>query len=84
MAHNGDPVLDRRGKVIGWVTSCAVDSEGLLTGQVFVDFKNAEEGTAIYIYQGAPDKAGEAPANLRVGEKSVLPTLAMIISRFPK
>ncbi len=30
MAHNGDPVLDKRGKVIGWVTSCAVDAEGYL------------------------------------------------------
>ena len=29
MAHLGDPVLDRRGKVIGTVTSCAVDAEGL-------------------------------------------------------
>ena len=33
MAHPGDPVLDGRGKVIGWVTSCAVDNEGYLTGQ---------------------------------------------------
>jgi len=84
MAHNGDPVLDRRGKVIGWVTSCAVDREGFLTGQAFVDFKNAEEGTTIYVYQNASDKEGEAPANLKIGDKSVLPTLAMIISRFPK
>ena len=30
MAHHGDPVLDKKGKVIGVVTSCAVDSEGYL------------------------------------------------------
>ena len=45
MAHNGDPVLDEKGKVIGVVTSCAVDTEGFLTGQAFVDLKYAVEGT---------------------------------------
>jgi len=83
MAHNGDPVLDRRGKVIGWVTSCAIDSEGYLTGQAFVDFKNAEEGTPVYVYQGAPEKGSKAPADFRINDKSVLPSLAMIVSRFP-
>jgi glycine hydroxymethyltransferase len=84
MAHNGDPVLDKRGRVIGWVTSCAVDSEGLLTGQAYLELKSAEEGTSIYIFQGAPDKAGKAPAELKVGEKATLPTPATVVSRFPK
>ena len=84
MAHNGDPVLDRRGKVIGWVTSCAVDREGFLTGQAFLDFKNAEEGAPVFIYQSAPDTTGKAPAELKMGEKSTLPTPATVISRFPK
>ena len=84
MAHNGDPVLDRRGKVIGWVTSCAVDREGFLTGQAFLDFKNAEEGAPVFIYQSAPDTTGKAPAELKMGEKSTLPTPATVVSRFPK
>ena len=84
MAHNGDPVLDRRGKVVGWVTSCAVDGDGFLTGQAFVDLKNSEEGSLIYIYQGAPDKASKAPAELQVGEKGLLPAPASVVSRFPK
>jgi len=33
MAHLGDPVVDKRGRVIGFVTSCAVDKEGFLTGR---------------------------------------------------
>ena len=41
MAHNGDPLLDKRGRVIGWVTSCAADMEGTLTGQAFVELKYA-------------------------------------------
>ena len=32
----GDPVLDRRGKVVGTVTSCAIDTEGFLLGQAIV------------------------------------------------
>ncbi|MEW5869874.1 MAG: glycine cleavage system aminomethyltransferase GcvT [Chloroflexota bacterium] len=84
MAHNGDPVLDRRGRVIGWVTSCAADSQGFLTGQAFLDLKNAEEGTPILIYQSAPDKTGKAPADFVLGDKSLIPTPATVVSRFPK
>jgi glycine hydroxymethyltransferase len=84
MAHPADPVMDTRGKVTGWVTSCAVDSQGYLTGLVFMDLKHAEEGVALYIYQGAPEALGKSPVALKVGDKSILPSLATIISRFPK
>lgn len=83
MAHNGDPVLDKRGKVIGWVTSCAVDSEGYLIGQAYVDLKSAAEGTPILVYQSAPKESGKAPADLKNGDKVNLPTPAVIVSRFP-
>jgi glycine hydroxymethyltransferase len=84
MAHHGDPVIDRHGKVTGWVTSCAVDSEGYLTGQAFVETKNADEGTALFIYQSASVQAGKPPAQLSLGEKTILPTPATVVSRFPK
>mgnify|MGYP000566120025 CR=1 FL=1 len=84
MAHQGDPALDRRGRVVGWVTSCAIDSDGFLTGQAYVDLKCAEEGTPLYIFQGAPESAGKAPAELRLGDRATLPTPAVVISRFPK
>ncbi|MFN2127591.1 MAG: hypothetical protein ACK2TU_06995, partial [Anaerolineales bacterium] len=82
MAHQGDPVLDKRGRVIGWVTSCAVDSEGRLTGQAFIDFKNSEKGTDIYIFQGAESKPGKSPAEFEVGDKTQLPSHARVVSRF--
>jgi glycine hydroxymethyltransferase len=84
MAHNADPVLDAKGKVIGVVTSCAVDKEGFLTGQAYLDLKNAVEGTPIFIYQGAPKMAGKAPAELVAGDRVTLPTPAVVVSRFPK
>jgi glycine hydroxymethyltransferase len=84
MAHLGDPVLDAKGRVIGMVSSCAIDSDGLLTGQAFVDLKSSVEGTPIWIYQGKPKTTGKAPADLKPGERVTLPTPAAILSRFPK
>jgi glycine hydroxymethyltransferase len=84
MAHNADPVLDKKGRTIGFVTSCAIDSEGFLTGQAYIDLKSAEEGALIHIYQGAPRTTGKIPADLGVGDRVTLPTPAVIISRFPK
>ena len=84
MAHQHDPVLDQKGKVIGTVTSCAVDAEGFLTGQACVDLKSSEEETPIWIFQGSPTKANKAPSELNLGDRVTLPTPAVILSRFPK
>ena len=64
MAHNGDPVLDKRGRVIGWVTSCAADMDGTLTGQAYVELKYAEEGTPIFVYQSAPQGGRPGPGRV--------------------
>ncbi|HEX8990219.1 MAG TPA: glycine cleavage system aminomethyltransferase GcvT, partial [Anaerolineales bacterium] len=70
MAHNGDPVVAKDGQSIGWVTSCAVDSERFLTGQAFLPFAFAAEGTPILIHQGG---VMDRPA-----------TPAKVVSRFPR
>ena len=84
MAHNGDPVLDKKGKVIGWVTSCSLDSAGYLTGQAYVGLASAVEGTPIFIYQGAPKDGSKAPAKMLSGDKVTLPGSAVVVSRFAK
>ena len=84
MAHNGDPIVDKKGKVIGWVTSCSLDMEGYLTGQAYVTLANAAEGTPLFIYQGAPKEAGVAPAEMTLKDKATLPGAAVVVSRFPK
>ncbi len=84
MAHNGDPVVDKKGKVIGWVTSCSLDSQGYLTGQAYVTLPNAVEGTPIFIFQGAPKDAGVAPSAMTLKDKAILPGAAVVVSRFPK
>jgi len=83
MAHPGDPILDKRGKVVGWVTSCAADVEGFLLGQAFVDLKNGPVDTPLFIIQSAPAKAGKAPAELELGDRGIVPTQAAVIRRFP-
>ncbi len=84
MAHLGDPVVDWRGRVLGHVTSCAVDMEGFLTGQAYIDSRSAEKGTIIYIYQGAPKDTSKILGALKVGERVILPSPAHILRRFPK
>jgi glycine hydroxymethyltransferase len=70
MAHNGDPVVGADGKRIGFVTSCAIDGNRFITGQAFVPFAYAKEGTPIAIYQGG------------VMDRSA--TAAKVVSRFAK
>jgi len=84
MAHLGDPVIDNHGKVIGTVTSCAINSEGSLTGQAYVSKKYAREDTELLIYQGSPQNAGKAPADLTSGDRVNLPARVTVIKRFPK
>lgn len=83
MAHNGDTVLDAKGKVIGKVTSCAIDKEGFLTGQAFVENRYAVEGTPISVFQGSSKLPSISPATLKAGDRISLPTPAVVVSRFP-
>jgi glycine hydroxymethyltransferase len=74
MAHQGDPVTDKDGKLIGEVSSCSLDSEGTLTGQAYIDKKFGKEGSTFMVYQGmhGKDIAGATP------------TEATVLSRFLK
>ena len=84
MAKPGDPVVDEKGKVIGQVTSCAIDRFGTLTGQAIVTLKHAVPETAVYIFQSASNKNSKAPADLVTGDKIAIPTMAKILTRFSK
>ncbi len=84
MAHAGDPVIDKKGKVIGEVTSCAIDSDGFLTGQAYLEDKSSQEGSIVFIYQGAPSSVGKNPDQLSSGDRIKLPNTAEIVSRFAK
>jgi glycine hydroxymethyltransferase len=83
MAHLGDPVVDKRGRVIGVVTSCAVDKEGYLTGQAYVEFKNAIRGTQLFIYQNA-HTGGRDLRHVEVGDRVIIPAVAEVVRRYLK
>jgi len=80
----GDPVLDRRGKVVGNVTSCAVDSEGFLTGLALVPAELATVGSQLLIYQlsGGTRKL-IAPDTIEMGKRLPVPGTATVLTRFP-
>jgi glycine hydroxymethyltransferase len=82
MAHSGDPVVDQRGKVIGFVTSCAVDREGYLLGLAHLERKALAEGTAIGIFQGGYVVAATPSGGPRAGDRLTVPTAATVLSRF--
>ena len=82
--EGGDPVLDRRGKVIGTVTSCAIDSEGYLLGQAVVPEAMSGAETAVYIYQlGGGQRPIRAADNVQPGARLPMPDAAMVLTRFP-
>ena len=84
-AHQGDPVLDRKGRVIGQVTSCSIDTDGFQVGLAYIQQEFGEEGTPVLVLAGAARiKPGKPPADLRPGDRIPLPEPATILSRFPK
>ena len=81
----GDPVVDKRGRVVGIVTSCSIDSEGYQLGQAYLKKAFLAEGSAIAIYTGAQRlKLRKAFGELALGDKAPIPDAATVLSRFPK
>jgi glycine hydroxymethyltransferase len=83
MAHPGDPVLDERGRVIGAVTSCAVDAEGFLPGQAYLESQYTQADTPIAVFQSASEKAQKPAHDLQPGDRVTLPEPATVLPRFP-
>jgi glycine hydroxymethyltransferase len=82
--HSGDPIVDKRGRVIGVVTSCSIDSEGYQLGQAYIKEDGIEPGTPVAIFCGsARAKADKALSQLTLGDKVTVPEPATILSRFP-
>ncbi|MGQ9887124.1 MAG: serine hydroxymethyltransferase [Aggregatilineales bacterium] len=83
--HQGDPLLDQKGRVVGIVTSCSIDSEGYQLGQAYVKLDYGAEGTTLGVFAGAGrTKVGKAPAELTLGDRFALPEPVIVLSRFPK
>jgi glycine hydroxymethyltransferase len=83
--NTGDPVVNKRGQVIGRVTSCSIDVEGFLLGLALVNRRYTEEGTPIGVFVlPSKPRAEKQKAELDVGDKTLLPVSATVLSRFPE
>jgi glycine hydroxymethyltransferase len=78
----GDPVMDKRGRVIGTVTSCAQDSEGFLLGLAVVEGSAAQEGNTLYV-AALPERMPEPLKPFAaIGSRALMPDAATVLSRF--
>jgi len=79
------PLVNKQGQMIGYVTSCSIDSEGVLLGLGIVDARFAKEGTPIGIFV-LPEKAQveKQKPELEMGDKVLLHVEATILRRFPE
>jgi hypothetical protein len=68
--NQGDRVVDRRGRVIGQVTSCAMDTEGYLVGMAYVDRRFAEPGEDIFVFAVSRAPSGKPLEELELGTGS--------------
>lgn len=82
--NQGDRVVDRRGRVIGQVTSCAMDTEGYLVGMALVDQRFAEPGEEIFVFAVARTPSEKPLEELELGDRVAMATPAKVLDRFPR
>lgn len=83
--HTGAPVVDRRGRYIGVVTSCALDTAGFQLGLALIDRRYHRPGNLIGIFpvsrRGKPEKPKR---EMGPGDQALLHEWAVILERRPE
>ncbi|UCC65010.1 MAG: glycine cleavage system aminomethyltransferase GcvT, partial [Anaerolineae bacterium] len=83
MPRQGDVVVSRKGRVVGAVTSCSIDSEGRLTGLAYVQKRYAKRGTRLGIFQVDSRTWSSRPlTDLKTGDQVQLHDDITVIGRF--
>ena len=85
MPKTGDPVVNKKGQAIGYVTSAAVDVDGIILGLAYIQSRYAKPGDEIGIFNvpGKPMVEKTNKADLAPGDKVSLPDAATLLPRFP-
>ena len=83
MPQQGDPVVSARGKVIGRVTSAAIDMEGNQLGQAYVKQRYQKRGTQLSVLV-TPRRQPKSQAELEIGDRTSLPITIEVLRRFPR
>jgi glycine hydroxymethyltransferase len=81
LPHTGDPVANRKGRLIGHVTSCSIDTEGHMLGLAIVEkrYNLPKTPIAIFTLGGKSLEQG-----LMRGKRVALPVEATVLTRFPE
>jgi glycine hydroxymethyltransferase len=79
--HLGDPVVNRKGQLIGHVTSCSIDVEGYLLGLAIVEQRYNVPETPVAIFPLGGKSLEEA---LMRGQRVTLPVEATVLTRLPE
>jgi glycine hydroxymethyltransferase len=83
MLSLGDVIVNRKGRVVGTITSCSIGGEGRLTGLGFVQDGNHEKGTRLGVYKLSSRTWETHPLDtLRPGDRLQLPENITVIPRF--
>jgi glycine hydroxymethyltransferase len=82
--HQGDPLVDEKGKVVGIVTSCSIDSDGYQLGQAYVKTSHKKIGTQLGVFAGAERAKPVTLSGLSLGKRITVADTVEILSRFPK
>ncbi len=82
--HQGDPLVDDKGRVVGIITSCSIDSEGYQLGQAYVKPDYQKRGTALGVFAGSERAKPVDFGHLKLGKRVSVPETVTILSRFPR
>jgi glycine hydroxymethyltransferase len=81
--RQGDVVVSRKGRVVGAVTSCSIDSDGWLTGLAYVQKQYARRGTRLAVFRVDSRSWTSKPlADLKTGDRIELHDDITVIRRF--
>ena len=87
-AHYGDPIVNARGRVVGTVTSCNIDSDGYQLGQALMERRHwsgfRKPGTQLAVFASAGRAKPVDIGDLSLGKRVTLPQPLTILSRFPR
>ncbi|MFH1929321.1 MAG: glycine cleavage system aminomethyltransferase GcvT, partial [Chloroflexota bacterium] len=78
--EHGEPVVSKRGKMIGTVTSCTLVGDRQI-GLALVDERYTEPETEFYVYPQVPKAVSKAPQDFEIGDTTATPVRAVVLPR---
>ncbi|MBN1657696.1 MAG: glycine cleavage system aminomethyltransferase GcvT [Anaerolineae bacterium] len=83
MPRQGDVVVNRKGRVVGAITSASVDTSGQIAGLAYVQERYADVGTKLAVFQSDSRAWADKPlAELKTGDRVQLHDNITVIRRF--